>query len=61
MLPIGIEGLKFARWVLMDYGDIIVHIFSRETREFYELERLWIDAPRIPLEEKRKDRRKAII
>lgn len=42
------------RWVLMDYGDIIVHIFSREARNFYELERFWIDAPRIPLEEKKK-------
>jgi len=38
----------------MDYGDIIVHIFSRETRDFYELERFWIDAPRIPFEEKKK-------
>jgi ribosome-associated protein len=56
--PIGIEGLKFARWVLMDYGDIIVHIFSRETRDFYELERFWIDAPRIPFEEKKKIRRR---
>ncbi|MBI5674737.1 MAG: ribosome silencing factor [Nitrospirae bacterium] len=54
ILPIGIEGLKFVRWVLMDYGDIIVHIFSREARNFYELERFWIDAPRIPLEEKKK-------
>jgi len=52
--PIGVEGLKFARWVLMDYGDIIVHIFSRETRDFYELERFWIDAPRVPFEEKKK-------
>ncbi len=47
--PIGIEGLDFARWVLMDYGDIIIHIFSEETRTFYELEKLWIDAPRIPI------------
>ncbi len=49
--PIGIEGLDFARWVLVDYGDIIIHIFSEETRAFYELEKLWIDAPRIPVGE----------
>lgn len=49
--PLGIEGLKHSHWVLMDYGDIIVHIFEEETRAFYELEKLWIDAARIPPEE----------
>jgi len=38
----------------MDYGDLIVHIFSKEARDFYELERLWIDAPRIPFEKKKR-------
>jgi ribosome-associated protein len=49
--PVRIEGLRYIHWVLMDYGDIIVHVFEEETRAFYELERLWIDAKRIPFEE----------
>jgi ribosome-associated protein len=47
--PLRTEGLGFAHWVLMDYGDVIVHIFEAETRAYYELEKLWLDAPRIPL------------
>jgi ribosome-associated protein len=47
----GREGLDFARWVLLDYGDIVVHIFDQEIREFYDLEKLWMDAPRIPARE----------
>lgn len=42
-----IEGLRYCNWVLMDYGDVIVHIFEEEMRAFYELEKLWIDAKRI--------------
>ncbi|MEW6586517.1 MAG: ribosome silencing factor [Nitrospirota bacterium] len=49
--PLSVEGAKNSRWVLMDYGDVIIHVFEEETREFYELEKLWIDAERIPLEE----------
>lgn len=43
--PIAVEGLRQARWVLMDYGDFVVHVFERETRAYYGLERLWTDAP----------------
>jgi len=47
--PIGREGLAEARWVLLDYGDLVVHVFRPEEREFYRLERLWGDAPRVKL------------
>ncbi|KUK10245.1 MAG: Ribosomal silencing factor RsfS [Clostridia bacterium 41_269] len=40
-----IEGYREARWVLLDYGDVVVHIFHRDIRSFYNLERLWWDAP----------------
>ena len=45
--PHGVEGRDEGRWVLLDYGDFIVHIFAEEGREFYALERLWGDAPRV--------------
>ena len=44
------EGYQSAQWILLDYYDVIVHIFYKETREFYSLERLWADAPRVNLE-----------
>ena len=43
--PLHVEGLRKAQWVLMDYGDFLVHVFDKERREFYRLERLWSDAP----------------
>ena len=49
--PRCIEGLGDARWVLMDYGDWIVHVFLQEAREFYDLERLWGDVPRVPFDD----------
>jgi ribosome-associated protein len=45
--PRSVEGLDDMSWVLLDYGDLIVHVFLEETREFYGLERLWADAARI--------------
>ena len=45
--PLGIEGSKFLNWILLDYGDIVVHIFRDEAREFYRLEKLWGDAGKI--------------
>lgn len=44
-----VEGMRVLQWILMDYGDIIIHIFEEEMRAFYELEKLWIDAKRIQL------------
>jgi ribosome-associated protein len=42
--PLGVEGLEAARWVLIDYGSVIVHVFAPEEREYYALERLWSKA-----------------
>lgn len=50
--PAGIEGLNYSHWVLMDYGDVIIHVFEEETRAYYQLEKLWLDAPRMPVEGK---------
>jgi len=50
----GVEGYQESRWILLDYGDLVVHLFAVEEREFYALERLWSDAPELalaPLEE----------
>lgn len=46
--PVRTEGLGDATWVLMDYGDFIVHVFLQETRDYYDLEHLWSGAPRVP-------------
>jgi ribosome-associated protein len=48
--PLRVEGLDTRQWVLMDYGDFLVHVFTTETRRYYELERLWSDVPRLELE-----------
>jgi len=50
--PLRREGERFRRWVLLDYVDLVVHIFLQEDRDYYELERLWKDAPRLVWEEK---------
>jgi len=44
--PLGVEGMREGKWVLMDYGDLVIHIFFEPVRNFYDLEGLWIDAPR---------------
>ena len=44
-----IEGKSLSTWVLMDYGDVVIHIFDEHTRSYFSLERLWGDAPSIPL------------
>jgi ribosome-associated protein len=48
--PLGQEGALGGKWILMDYEDVVVHIFLEPIREFYDLEGLWIDAPRIDLQ-----------
>jgi ribosome-associated protein len=47
--PSHVEGEMGATWVLMDYGDVVVHIFEEQTRTYYSLEKLWGEAPRIAL------------
>ncbi len=51
--PRQVEGLQAAEWVLVDYGDFVVHVFGPEAREFYSLERLWADSVRVPFEDAR--------
>jgi ribosome-associated protein len=50
--PLRREGETESRWVLLDYVDVVVHVFAEEEREFYDLERLWRDAPRVALEDR---------
>jgi ribosome-associated protein len=46
-LRYSVEGYEASRWVVQDYGDVVVHVFSPEAREYYALEDLWADAPRV--------------
>lgn len=48
--PLGKEGYREARWVCLDYGDVVVHVFQDQERDYYDLERLWGDAPRVEIE-----------
>jgi ribosome-associated protein len=47
--PIGREGAQEGKWVLLDYGDLVIHVFQPQEREFYRLEKLWGEAPRLEL------------
>jgi len=51
LLPLGIEGERSGSWILMDYGNVIMHIFYKPVREFYDIEGLWSDAPAMSIEE----------
>ncbi len=48
--PIGREGISEAKWILLDYGDLVIHVFQKPERDFYRLEKLWGDAPRLELD-----------
>ena len=50
ILPRRVEGLSEARWILMDYLDCVVHVFTPDTRDYYRLEQLWGDVPRLELD-----------
>lgn len=47
-LTLGVEGIREAKWVLLDYNDVIIHVFQEKERQFYDLEGLWTECPRIP-------------
>lgn len=49
--PVRVEGYSAAEWVLLDYGDFVFHIFDKDARDFYDLERLWRDAAKVDLPE----------
>lgn len=48
--PLGLEGVSSGQWALLDYGDVVIHVFHHPTREHYDLEGLWIDAPRVDID-----------
>jgi ribosome-associated protein len=45
---LGIEGYADSRWILLDFGDVVIHLFDEETRDYYDLEQLWTGAKRVP-------------
>jgi ribosome-associated protein len=49
--PLRREGREYSTWILLDYGDMVVHVFDQDTRNYYQLERLWADAPVIEFEQ----------
>lgn len=48
--PIGMEGADASRWILIDFGDVLIHVFDEPMRGFYDLDGLWADARRVPLD-----------
>lgn len=49
ILPLGVEGESAGRWILLDYDDVIIHVFLDSVRSFYDLERLWSEAPQMSI------------
>ena len=59
--PKQIEGYQTANWILMDYKDVIIHVFSKEDRGFYDLERIWRDGKPVTIEEIRQEREACLL
>ena len=55
--PLSVEGLTASMWVLLDFNDVVVHVFQQQARAYYDLEGLWIDAGRVSLPETERTRR----
>jgi ribosome-associated protein len=55
MRPIALEGMPHGSWVLMDFGDVVVHVFQQEARQLYDIEGLWLDARRLAVPEEKAD------
>jgi ribosome-associated protein len=53
----GVEGERDGHWILVDYGDIVIHLFYQPVREFYDLEGLWVEAPRVNIDRDRDTRK----
>jgi len=51
VMPLGLEGVDEGHWVLLDYIDVVIHLFIKPLREFYDLEGLWVEAHRVPVED----------
>ena len=49
--PLSVEGENYGHWAVLDFNDVVIHVFLEETREFYRLERNWLDATEVPLPE----------
>lgn len=56
--PLGIEGFSEGEWILLDYDEVVIHVFYQPLREFYELERLWAEAPRIEIKNEMREKAK---
>lgn len=50
-MPLRVEGVRSASWILMDYGDVVIHVFSKEDRLFYDLERIWKDGKELSVDD----------
>ena len=51
VMPHHVEGFESSSWILLDYGEVIIHVFTRESREFYDLDRLWQDGVKVDISE----------